>query len=238
MRDAVELLRLATQYCVMVPCHYLVADRSERSFVWEHVGATYNGEHVTWSEDTRIVTNHLLWRYPSIADLPAEAGNGWTFDRARRLTEELAGPGTINADELKRRHLSVRISDANVPVRTLWHSLYDTTKRSMEISLHLTDTATGEIRTPYLSFKLTTRRSQEPTDQSRMPAWPADVLSEHDRPLTADEPFDMLALVERRDTGPPTSPTCSALLDGLTPARGGAGTHGPQADEYDVGLSE
>ena len=68
--EAVEALRMVKQYYVFVPCHYLVADRTGLAFVWEHDGAAYNGEHVIWSADTQVVTNHLLWRYPSTADLP------------------------------------------------------------------------------------------------------------------------------------------------------------------------
>jgi hypothetical protein len=151
--DAIEALRIARQYYVFVPCHYLVADSSGRSFVWEH-GASYNGEHVTWSDETQVITNHLLWRYPSIAGLPPQAGNSQTFERARKLTDALAAPGSLDAGELKRRHAGVRILEPGVPVRTLWHSIYNTTDRTMEVSLHLADTATGERRTPYFAFGL------------------------------------------------------------------------------------
>lgn len=151
--DAIEALRLARQYYVFVPCHYLIADPSGRSFVWEH-GVSYNGEHVLWSDQTQVITNHLLWSYPSIAELPAEAGNGWTFDRARRLADALATPGDLDAGELKRRHSCVRILEPGLPVRTLWHNIYNTTARTMEISLHLADTATGERRTPCFTFGL------------------------------------------------------------------------------------
>jgi acyl-CoA:6-aminopenicillanic acid acyl transferase len=156
--DAVEALRLTKQYYVFVPCHYLVADPSGRSFVWEH-GVTYNGEHVSWSQETQVITNHLLWCYPTIASLPAQAGNGWTFDRARKLSEALAAPGDLDAEQLKRRHARVRILEADLPVRTLWHNIYNTAARTMEISLHLADAARGEHRTPYFTFGLTTRRT-------------------------------------------------------------------------------
>ena len=153
--DAIEALRMTKQYYDFVPCHYLVADPSGRSFVWEH-GVTYNGEHVVWSDEAQVMTNHLLWRYPSTAELPAEAGNGWTFDRARRLGDALAAPGGLDAEQLKRRHACVRSLEPGLPVRTLWHNIYDTGAGTMEISLHLADAPTGERRTPYLTFGLDT----------------------------------------------------------------------------------
>jgi hypothetical protein len=151
--DAAQALRLAKQYYVFVPCHYLVADRSGRSFVWEH-GASYNDEHIVWGAGTQVVTNHLLWRYPSIAALPADAGNGWTFDRLRRLSAAVAEPGPLDAGELKRRHAGVRILEPAAPVRTLWHNVYDTAACTMEVSLYLADIPAGERRTPYLTFGL------------------------------------------------------------------------------------
>ena len=149
--DAIEALRLARQYYLFVPCHYLIADPSGRSLVWEH-GVSYNDEHVVWSDQTQIITNHLAWNHPSIAELPADAGTSWTFDRARRLAGALDTQDDLDAGELKRRHSCVRILEPGLPVRTLWHNIYNTTARTMEISLHLADTATGERRSPYFTF--------------------------------------------------------------------------------------
>ena len=41
-------------------------------------------------------------------------------------------------------------------VRTLWHVVYDPATLTMQISFHLADTATGERRTAYNTFRLDT----------------------------------------------------------------------------------
>ena len=64
--------------------------------------------------------------------------------------------GVLDAEQLKRSHACVRIIEPDLPVRTLWHDIHNTADRTMEISLHLSDAATGERRTPYLTFGLDT----------------------------------------------------------------------------------
>lgn len=151
--EAIEALRMAKQYYYFVPCHYFVCDRRGKAFVWEHTAA-HNGEHIVSADGPMVVTNHLLQRYPTIAGLPVRPGNGWTFDRARRLTAALADPRPIDVQTLERRHACVRILDPDTPVRTLWHAVYDTEALTMDISFHLGDTPGGERRSPYLSLAL------------------------------------------------------------------------------------
>ena len=151
--EAVEALRVAKQYYEFVPCHYLVADRTGRSFVWEF-GAAHNREHIIWADGPQVVTNHLLHRYATLGDLPIEPGNGLTYDRARRLSAAIDQPGKLDAERLKDLHACVRIEDSGTPVRTLWHAVYDPGNLTLQIDFHLGDTAIGERRTPYRTFRL------------------------------------------------------------------------------------
>lgn len=151
--DAAEALREAKQYYSFVPCHYLVADRAGRAFVWEY-SAAHNREHIIWADGPQVVTNHLLYRHPTVASLPAEPGNGWTYDRARYLAAALDRPGPLDPGRLKARHAGIQISQPGIPVRTLWHDIYDPATLSMQISFHLGDTPDGTRRSPYRTFRL------------------------------------------------------------------------------------
>ena len=164
--DAIEALRVAKQYYEFVPCHYLVADRAGRAFVWEHSGA-HNREHIVWADGPLVVTNHLLHRYRALGDLPAQPGNGATYDRARYLTAAINQPGRLDPEQLKDIHSCVRIGEPGVPVRTLWHVVYDPATLTMQISFHLADTATGERRTAYNTFRLDT--SHQPPARGNPP---------------------------------------------------------------------
>jgi hypothetical protein len=151
--DAVEALRVAKQYYDFVPCHYLVADRAGRAFVWEH-GAAHNREYIVWADGMQVVTNHLLHRYATLGDLPAEPGTALTYDRARRLTAAIDQAGRLDPEQLKDLHACVRIEDAGTPVRTLWHAVYEPATLTMQISFYLGETATGERRSPSQTFRL------------------------------------------------------------------------------------
>ena len=149
--EAATALRLAKHYYSFIRCHYLVGDASGRSFVWEH-SPGWNREYLLWSDDVQIVTNHLLHRHATIDDLPSEPGNGWTYDRARRLSEAIAAREVLGPDDLIDLHASVRIREPGIDVRTLWHTVIDVGARTMRSSFYLGDDGDSERRTPYQAF--------------------------------------------------------------------------------------
>ena len=151
--EAIDALRVAKQYYTFVPCHYLVADRAGRAFVWEY-DTGHNQEHIVRADGPLAVTNHLLHRYPRLADLPAGPGNGLTYDRARRLDAALHEPGPLGADQLTARHATIQIYAPGVPVRTLWHAIYDVAALRMDVSFYLGDGPAGPRRSDYQSFRL------------------------------------------------------------------------------------
>lgn len=151
--DAIEALRVAKQYYSFVPCHFLVADRAGHAFVWEY-SAAHNREHIVRADGPLAVTNHLLHRYRSLAGLPAEPGNGWTYDRARKLSAVISQPAPLGPAELTAGHAAIQITEPGFGVRTLWHSIYDPAAMSMDVSFYLGDTAAGIRRSPYQTFRL------------------------------------------------------------------------------------
>ena len=150
--EAREALLSAKQHWMFLPCHYLVADASGDSFVWER---TANREHLVEGRGAvQVVTNHLLHARPSLDDLPAGDGPSATYARARRLTAAMAGR-TLSVEEIKAAHSCVHREDPGAAVRTLWHGLYDAVDRSLEISFYLGDEPAGGVRrSPYRRFAL------------------------------------------------------------------------------------
>lgn len=79
--EAKQTLLIAKQYYNFVPCHFLIADRSGASFVWEY-SPGHNREHIV--EPTAeaggnlVCTNHLLHRWPDPARLPDDPGTAGT----------------------------------------------------------------------------------------------------------------------------------------------------------------
>ncbi len=151
--EAREALLSMKQHYMFLPCHFLVADAAGDSFVWER---TANREHLVEGRgDVQVVTNHPLHGRPSLDDLPPEDGPSSTYARARRLTEALAArSGPLSTEEIKAAHACVHREQPAVPVRTLWHGIYDAAARSLDVSFYLGDGPEGVRRSPYLRFAL------------------------------------------------------------------------------------
>ena len=151
--EAREALLAAKYSYMFLPCHFLVADAGGDSFVFER---TANADHlVEGGGDVQVVTNHLLHGRTSLDDLPADDGPSATYARARRLTAAVAGRSGLSPADIKAAHACVHREDPASPSRTLWHGLYDSVDRSLEVSFYLGDDPAGGLRrSPYLRFQL------------------------------------------------------------------------------------
>jgi hypothetical protein len=151
--EALEAVRVARHYYFVHPQHFLVADRSGRSFVYEFSPGR-NDEHVIWGDGAQIVTNHLLYRYPTSDDLPTGDGVAGTYSRFRRLSSSFSDQDRYGRDEIAERHSAVRFTRHDLSVRTLWHAVYDVDAGTMDASFYLRDVGDTEVRTPTLHFDL------------------------------------------------------------------------------------
>lgn len=144
--EAKQALRIAKHYYFFTPCHYVVADRSGRSFVWEH-SPRRNHEVIVDaapSTDGRLVcTNHLLHRWPDPQQLPDDSGPigtaALTYHRWRTLTAANPTGSTVDADEIREQFAAVRFTAPLEEARTFWHAIYDVDDATAQISLYLHD---------------------------------------------------------------------------------------------------
>lgn len=159
--EAKEALLLAKHYYFFTPCHFLVADRSGASFVWEH-SPRRNREAIV-APDPRtsgrlICTNHLLHRWPDPTQLPDDHGPmgtaALTYHRWQTLSAALAADPVVDRDEIRAQFADVSFRAPVVEARTFWHSQYDVDDATMEVSFFIHD-ADGESRyTAPLRFTL------------------------------------------------------------------------------------
>jgi hypothetical protein len=148
--DAKQALLLAKQYYRFVPCHYLVADRSGRAFVWEYAPG-HNQEHIvdndtdgTAGASGRLVcTNHLLHRWPTGSRLPVDTGAdgtaALTYSRWTRLTDLIGAGAVVDRDDIRAQFRAVRFEAPVEHARTFWHGIYDVDEPSVELSFFLRD---------------------------------------------------------------------------------------------------
>ena len=144
--EAKDLLLETKHFYMCAPCHYLIADRSGRSFVWEFSSAR-NTEYVIDGQGrVQILTNHLLHRHPSKDDLPCENFAAGTFARFRALAGQIdLADRPLSREQIAAVHASVSITDESypepqqVPDRTLWHAVYDADALTLDVDFYLGD---------------------------------------------------------------------------------------------------
>jgi hypothetical protein len=160
--EAKEALLLAKHYYFFTPCHFLVADRSGTSFVWEH--SPRRNHEVIVDADPRshgrlVCTNHLLHQWPDPTCLPADDGPigtaALTYHRWRTLTHEISDGAIVDRDEIRDQFRSVAFGAPIVEARTFWHALYDLDDASAELSFYLRDVDGESIYTDPISISLT-----------------------------------------------------------------------------------
>jgi len=175
--EAKEALLAVRQYYFAIPCHYIVADRSGRSFVFEN-STGRNVQHVIdGGGEAQAVTNFQIHRHPEAGSAPEEPLTFETnaFWRYRTLVGRIAArKGLLTVDDIRANNACVSVQAlfarmrenpaaesiaAGTRVRTLWHSLYDLNRRTAGFSFYLgegihADGTPTERRSGYLGFAL------------------------------------------------------------------------------------
>ncbi len=145
-------------YYGLVPCHYLVADRSGRSFVWEYSAGGNREYFIDGGGKPQAATNFMLHRYPSPADVPKGNPPGM-YGRYRILCEGFSDKASLTRQQMKQSNYRAAVVAETYARpgslhRTLWHALYDVQACSLSVDFNL-----GEEKDPGHPGKLRTRRS-------------------------------------------------------------------------------
>lgn len=131
--EALLALSLQKHYYYARPCHYIIGDRFGHSFVWEYSPA-HNKEFVFAGEDRpQIVSTHPMY----LSHAQQEPATAESVQSINLLRHRLAATDEqYDLDFLKETNACAFMSEKG-PMRTLWHSIYDTTERSLQASFYL-----------------------------------------------------------------------------------------------------
>lgn len=141
--EAKEALLLAKHVYGFVPCHYLIADRSGESFIFEFSPYRHD-TYIINGDGPQCVTNHLVSQYPKIEEFPDSVMID-TFDRYRTLHDAVTEEKLFTLDEITAINAAVANTGVafdhpdRAPGRTLWHALYDTSNLSLRVKFYLGD---------------------------------------------------------------------------------------------------
>ena len=160
--EAKTALLLAKHYYFFTPCHFVVADRSGASFVWEHSPRRNRETIIDADPQTNgrlVCTNHLLHRWPDPTLLPDDDGPigtaALTYHRWRTLTSAIGDGAIVDRDDIRDHFSAVRFEAPLQGARTFWHALYDVDDSSLEASFYLHDVDNHSHYTKPLRLHLT-----------------------------------------------------------------------------------
>jgi len=161
VEEAKEILLMTKQYYEYVPCHFLIADRYGKSFVWEY-SAFHNKEYILENPGKPLVlTNFTLSAHMKEGEnVPPPELVKSVCPRYAYLAEHLAS-GPISEELLRTTHRAVdaqappKPNAKRPPVRTFWHALYYPEERRVRFSYYLGEGENGVRRSDYIEFKLT-----------------------------------------------------------------------------------
>lgn len=163
--EAREHLAKAQVYYSMMPCHYIIGDRTGASVVFEYSTDLEERFLTDGKGKPQVITNHPVHQYETEGKKKLSSGD--SFNRFRTLDSEIAAASKKRSmDDIKKANACVKARSsagqrvAGLPARlnrTFWHSMYDCTDGSMEVDFYLgedTSAPGGEGRSGYLKFKL------------------------------------------------------------------------------------
>jgi len=139
--QAKEALLSLKHHYSFLPCHYIVGDRSGKSFIFEFSPAR-NRSQIIDGAGPQCITNHLVFRHRKIEEFSA-TGLNWSMTRYKRLEESIRAAKKFTLEEIAAINQSVAIPP-NVPAnlqaapgRTLWYAEYDLDKLTLTVKFYV-----------------------------------------------------------------------------------------------------
>jgi hypothetical protein len=141
VEEAKEALLSLKHYYSFIPCHYIIGDRSGRSFIFEF-SPTRNKTYVIDGSGPQCVTNHLVFLHQKVDEFPAN-GLNWSMRRYKMLDESLQAKQEFTLKEIAAINAQVAVppnapgNSAFAPVRTLWYAQYDLENLTLTVKFYL-----------------------------------------------------------------------------------------------------
>ena len=155
--EAKHTLLSIKQYYEYVPCHYIIADASGRSFVYENSTGRNQSIIVDGGGEPQVCTNHQIYHHEinGVPELTLETNSQWRFatlqDQVQAVEQHSVADMRDNSASVGVKHLVKEMLKnpnfasvaANANSRTLWYSLFDLTERTVEIDFYLNSRVTA-----------------------------------------------------------------------------------------------
>ncbi len=141
VEEAKEALLSLKHYYSFIPCHYIVGDRSGKSFIFEF-SPTRNRSYVIDGEGPQCVTNHLVFHHLNVDEFP-ETGLSGSMRRYKMLDESIRAKEKFTLEEIDAINARVAVPPSApgnpkfAPGRTLWYAQYDLDNLTLNVKFYL-----------------------------------------------------------------------------------------------------
>jgi predicted choloylglycine hydrolase len=141
VEEAKEALLSLKHYYSFIPCHYIIGDRSGKSFIFEF-SPTRNRSHIIDGDGPQYATNHLVFRHQNVNEFP-ETDLNWSMRRYKTLDESIRAKEKFTVEEIADINRSVAIPPHApghpefAPGRTLWYAQYDLENLTLAVKFYL-----------------------------------------------------------------------------------------------------
>jgi predicted choloylglycine hydrolase len=140
VEQAKEALLSLKHFFIYIPCHYLIADKSGKSFIFEF-SPQRDKTFITDGDGPQCITNHLV--YKSIDANAMSYNLTESNQRIEILRKAVGSGGKFNIEQIKEINGRVAIppyvpQDPQVPpMRTLWHSISNLDEGKLSVKFYL-----------------------------------------------------------------------------------------------------
>lgn len=141
VEEAKEALLSLKHYYAFIPCHYIIGDRSGKSFIFEFSPAR-NKSYIIDGDGPQYITNHLVFHHQNVDEFP-ETDLNWSMRRYKMLNESITAKDKFTLDEITAINGQVAIppfapgNSEFAPARTLWYAQYDLENLTLSVKFYL-----------------------------------------------------------------------------------------------------
>lgn len=158
VEEAKQTLLSIKQYYQYVPCHYIIADVSGKSFIYENSTGRNQSIIIDGGGNPQVCTNHQVYhqKIGNMPELTLQTNSQWRYatlqNRVNLEAKHSVQSIRDNSEHVGVKHLVKEMLKnpdflsvaANVNSRTLWYALYDLTAGTIEIDFYLNSDVTSD----------------------------------------------------------------------------------------------
>ena len=141
VEEAKEALLSLKHYYSFIPCHYIIGDRSGKSFIFEF-SPNRNRSYIIDGDGPQCVTNHLVFLHQNVEEF-METDLNWSMRRYKMLYESIKAKEKFTLEEIAAINAHVAVppnapeNPQAAPGRTLWYAQYDLQDLTLTVKFYL-----------------------------------------------------------------------------------------------------